>query len=92
MLTLPLWKQIALVDRRRIIAHIANDKPLAAVEFGDLLMEKANQLDQHPNIGRVGRIQGTRELVVHPNYLLIYRVVGQIVEVLRVKHAAQQLP
>ena len=55
-------------------------------------MEKANQLDQHPNIGRVGRIKGTRELLVHPNYLLIYRVVGQIVEVLRVKHAAQQLP
>ena len=89
---MPIWKQTAIADRKRITAHIAQDKPLAAVEFGDLLIEKSAQLDQHPNIGRVGRIKGTRELVVHPNYLLIYRVVGQVVEVLRVKHAAQQWP
>lgn len=89
---MPVWKQTAIADRKSITAHIAKDKPLAAVELGDLLMEKAAQLDQHPNMGRVGRVKGTRELVVHPNYLLIYRVVGQVVEVLRVKHAAQKWP
>ena len=55
-------------------------------------MEKAELLDQHPMLGRLGRIKGTRELVAHPNYILIYRLVGEVAEVLRVKHAAQQWP
>ena len=32
-------------------------------------------LDEHPLLGRAGRIKGTRELVAHPNYILFYRVV-----------------
>lgn len=65
---------------------------MAAIEMGDMLMQKAAQLDQHPKLGRTGRVTGTRELVVHPNYILIYRIVGESVEVLRVKHAAQKWP
>jgi addiction module RelE/StbE family toxin len=63
-----------------------------AIALGDTLMHKAEQLDPHPMLGRAGRVQGTRELVVHPNHLLIYRMVGQAVEVLRVTHAAQRWP
>ena len=65
---------------------------MAAIAMGDMLMQKATQLDQHPKLGRAGRVTGTRELVVHPNYILIYRIVGESVEVLRVKHAAQKWP
>ena len=49
-------------------------------------------LDQHPALGRVGRVKGTRELVAHLNYILIYRVVAKVPEVLRIKHAAQKWP
>lgn len=45
-----------------------------------------------PNMGRQGRVSGTRELVVHPNYLLVYDVVGDRVRILRVLHAAMQWP
>ena len=88
----PLWKPAAIADRRRIIAYIAQDKPRAAIELGDLLMEKAGLLDSYPLLGLVGRVTGTCELTVHPHYLLIYRLVGSTVEVLRVKHTAQQWP
>lgn len=91
-LILPVWKQTAIDDRRSITAYIAQDNPRAAVELGDLLIQQAGLLDQHPTMGRVGRVKGTRELVAHPNYILIYRIVGQVVEVLRVKHAAQKWP
>lgn len=89
---MPVWKQTAIADRKAITAYIAQDSPRAAIEVGDMLMEKAAMLDQHPTLGRVGRVKGTRELVAHHNYILIYRVVGKVVEVLRVKHAAQQWP
>ena len=89
---MPTWKPAAIADRKRIIAYIAQDKPRAAIELGDLLMEKAGLLDLYPLLGPVGRVTGTRELTVHPNYILIYRLVDDAVEVLRVKHAAQQWP
>lgn len=89
---MPTWRPAAIADRQRITEYIARDKPLAAIEWGDMLMQRAGQLDQHPALGRLGRVKGTRELVVHPNYILIYRVMAKRVEVLRVKHAAQQWP
>ncbi len=89
---MPLWKPAAIADRKSITAYIAQDNPQAAIEIGDLLMHKAAQLDQRPALGRIGRVKGTRELVAHPNYILIYRIAGKAVEVLRVKHAARKWP
>jgi toxin ParE1/3/4 len=89
---LPIWKPAAIADRKNITAYIAKDNPTAAIEMGDMLIQKAAQLDENPKLGRVGRVKGTRELVAHPNYILIYRVVGKVAEVLRVKHAAQKWP
>lgn len=79
-------------DRDEIVEHIALDNFDAAIKLGALLMDKSMVLDQHPMMGRVGRIKGTRELVAHPNYILIYRIIDGAAEVLRVKHAAQQYP
>lgn len=89
---MPLWKPAAIADRKNITAYIAKDNLRAAIDMGDMLIEKAAQLDRNPMQGRIGRVKGTRELVAHPNYLVIYRIVGKTVEVLRVKHAAQQWP
>jgi len=48
-------------------------------------------LEALPNRGRLGRIAGTRELVQAP-YVIIYRVIEEAVEILRVYHAAQDWP
>ena len=45
-----------------------------------------------PKLYKAGRLKGTREIVVRPNYVMVYRVTGDVVEVLRVLHAAQQWP
>ncbi len=89
---MPLWKPAAIADRKRITQYIAKDNPRAAIEIGDMLMQMAEKLDRHSTLGRVGRVNGTRELVVHPNYILIYRIVAEVPEVLRVKHVAQKWP
>ena len=41
---------------------------------------------------RPGRADGTREAVVHPNYLLIYQVVSGTIEIVNVVHARQNYP
>ena len=41
---------------------------------------------------RPGRAPGTREAVVHPNYILIYEVGADAVEVMRVIHARREYP
>lgn len=87
-----VWTRPAREDRKAIREHIATDNPSAALDLDELLSEKAARLVNHPGLGRPGRLQGTRELVAHRNYILIYDVVGDLVRVLRVLHAARQWP
>jgi len=49
-------------------------------------------LRDHPDLYRVGRVDGTREMVVHPNYIVIYRVRPDHVEILAVLHARRRYP
>ena len=86
------WTPEAIADRVGIYDYIEADKPTAALALDEIFSEKAWLLIHHPGLGRKGRVMGTRELVVHPNYLLVYDVVGEHVRVLRVLHAAMQWP
>ncbi len=86
------WRPQAESDLMGIIERIWQDNPERAVTFGQEIRAKTETLRTHPKLYRVGRKRGTRELVAHPNYLVIYRIQGETVEILRVKHTAQQWP
>lgn len=91
------WRPQAQEDLRAIVRYIGKDNPARAKSFGQEIREKAAQLAQHPELGRTGRPglpDWLRELVVHPNYIIFYRVQVEActVQILRVKHAAQQMP
>ncbi|WP_309837959.1 type II toxin-antitoxin system RelE/ParE family toxin [Caballeronia sp. LZ065] len=45
-----------------------------------------------PYLFRTGRELGTREIVAHPNYVVVYRVVDGLIEVVNVIHARQRYP
>lgn len=88
---------MAREDLRAIVRHIGKDNPTRAKSFGQELRDKTKSLAQYPELGRYGRPglpEWLRELIVHPNYLVFYRVLTdtRTVEILRVKHAAQQVP
>ena len=83
------WTQAALRSVDDIAAYIANDNPIRATSFVLELQEAVTKLQAHPGMGRAGRVPGTRELVLHKNYIAIYRVRGDDVEILRLHHAAQ---
>ncbi|ARR57668.1 addiction module toxin RelE (plasmid) [Rhizorhabdus wittichii DC-6] len=86
------WTPEATQDRDDIYDWIEADNPAAAADLDELFEEKAAPLATHSALGRPGRVSGTRELVVHPNYILIYDVAGEEVRVLRVLHARRQWP
>lgn len=91
------WKPLAEADLDSIVDYIVQNSPALAVEFGQELRDKTSRLAQHPLAGRTGRPgmpTGVRELVIHRNYVMFYRVRDNVrtVEVLQLKHAAQQMP
>ena len=83
---------MALADRDDIMVYIAQDNPVAAIDLDLEFEAKAENARLRPKLYKAGRVKGTREIVVRPNYVMIYKVTGDVVEVLRVLHAAQQWP
>jgi toxin ParE1/3/4 len=76
-----------------IAEHIAQDKPTAAYAVQKAIERQVGRLAEHPRVGRLGRIEGTRELVVSgTSYIVAYRVMTSEVIVLRILHGAQQWP
>jgi toxin ParE1/3/4 len=86
------WSLRALADVERIARRIAEDKPLAAPPFVAEVRRSVDRLTDFPLLGRAGPADDTRELVVHRNYLVTYRVRADEVQVLQVWHVARDRP
>ncbi len=85
------WTKTALRSVDEIAGYIANDNPTRATSFVQGLQNAVAKLQVHPGMGRAGRVPGTRELVLHKNYIAIYRVRADDVEILRLHHTARDL-
>ncbi len=83
------WSQLALADMRRISVYLSADKRAAAKRLIQGFKKTSDHLALHPYRGRRSEAGDVRELVLHPNYLLSYRVSSQSVEILQVWHVAQ---
>ncbi|EJO28541.1 type II toxin-antitoxin system mRNA interferase toxin, RelE/StbE family [Achromobacter marplatensis] len=87
------WSALAMEDRDRIFDYIESESPKAAIQVDIRIEEQVDQLVQFPELGRLGRIEDTRELVIsQTSYVVPYRVYGNVVRILRVLHCAQQWP
>lgn len=87
------WSAFAFADRTAIFDYIEADSPRAAVAVDDRIRNCVENLSRYPEMGRPGRIEGTRELVVYRTpYIAAYRIAGNTVLILRILHGAQQWP
>lgn len=86
------WRETARADLLAIVDYISDDNPDAAQVLKDAIEAKVAKLLEHPKRFRIGRVAGTREMLVRSNYLVIYSEDAHTVTVLRVLHAAQQWP
>ncbi|MGH6785930.1 MAG: type II toxin-antitoxin system RelE/ParE family toxin [Novosphingobium sp.] len=87
-----IWNPEARQNVRDIIDYIGDRHPAAAIRMRHMFDDCAERLTAHPYIYRVGRVAGTREAVVHPNYIMIYEVGLDTVEIVSVVHARRQYP
>ena len=88
-----VWTAAALRDLAAIREYISAQNPAAADRQVRLVLAAIAGLLRYPQIGRQGRVAGTRELVVSRTpYLVPYRVRGDTVQIARVLHARQRWP
>jgi toxin ParE1/3/4 len=86
------WREAARADLLAIVDYISDDNPEAAPQLKDDIEAKVGKLAEHPKLYRLGRVVGTREMVVRRNYVVVYAEDARAVTILRVLHAAQQWP
>ena len=86
------WLELARADLLTIVDYISDDNPDAAQRVKNDIEAKVEKLPYFPKMGRHGRIEGTRELVVLENYIIVYQESNFTVQILRVLHAARQWP
>ena len=87
-----VWTQSAVLARNDIIDFIASDNVLAALDVDDTISAAVSRLEKFPSLGKPGRIDGTRELIVHEHYVLIYEIIDDTLVILMVLHASRQWP
>ncbi len=88
------WLKAALADLDEIFDYVAEDDVQAAARVLERIEQAVNALKQHPELGRSGRVTGTREFVVAGlPYSVVYRISPlQAIEILAVRHAARRWP
>jgi toxin ParE1/3/4 len=87
-----VWRAEARAELAEIIRYIANENPPAARRMKERLEACVVPLAEHPYLYRPGREPGTREIVAHPNYIVVYRIAAECIEVVTVLHARQEYP
>jgi addiction module RelE/StbE family toxin len=89
-----LWTWQAETDRADIFTYISEDNVHAAIAMDELIASSAGRLADHPMIGKPGRIEGTREWVVHESYRMHYELLPDegTALILAIVHTAQRWP
>ena len=88
-----IWLDEAGRDLDRIAEYILKDDPAAALRLIYTIREATRVLSEHPNVGRTGRVEGTRELVISGlPYILPYQIAGQEIRILAVMHTSRKWP
>ena len=88
-----VWSGKARQDLLDITHYLTPRTPDAARRMLEVLRAKVGALEAAPYLGRAGRVEGTRELVITGTpYLAVYRVMPEGVQILTLVHGARNWP
>ena len=87
-----VWSALARQQLLEIMTYIAAQDALSAERLGQRFESATRPLSEYPELCRPGRVPGTRELVVHANYIIVYRILADTIEIANVLHTRRQYP
>jgi len=87
-----VWRRAARRNLADILGVIATDSPTAARRMKGLIEGAVLPTSEHPYLFKAGRVPGTREIVAHPNYIVVYQVEATRIQVVAVLHTRQEYP
>jgi toxin ParE1/3/4 len=86
-----LWSRRASAQLEAAYDFVSVENPSAAEKLLDIIKRAVEQLANFPEMGRPGRVYGTRELVIQSTpYIVAYRLKGSIVDILALLHGARR--
>jgi toxin ParE1/3/4 len=87
------WRPTANEDLVEILDYIKARNELAAQRLFDRIESALEHTSEHPYLYKQSdRVLGLREIVVHPNYLVLYRVTPTAILVVNIVHAKTNFP
>ncbi len=87
------WRPSALEDLAEIMQYISAPNAIAAQRLFERIEASIEHTSEHPYLYKQSdRIQGAREIVVSPNYIILCRVTPHCIEVTDVAHAIRNYP
>jgi toxin ParE1/3/4 len=88
-----VWSRRAIRHLVELQKYIEKDSEKSAALVAGRILDAVDLLQTHPDMGRPGRLVGTRELVVPGTpYIIPYRVRGEFLELVAVFHGRQKWP
>ena len=88
-----IWSELSIEDLRSIFDYISIDSPYYAGIQIDRIVNRTEQLIEFPQSGRVVpefNNESLRELI-EGNYRIVYQLVNETVEIVRIHHAAKKI-
>ena len=87
------WTAVAADDLKSVHEYLSEHAPTRADTIVERILTGIDVLEQYPNLGRPGRLDGTRELVITGTpFIVFYRLRKSQLEILGVLHAARKWP
>ena len=85
------WTRTALRDLDSVHSYISEENATAALDVVETLLKGIAALIRNPQMGRLGRVAGSRELVIAP-YVIAYRSRKSMIEILAIIHGSRRWP
>jgi toxin ParE1/3/4 len=87
------WTADAAGDLKSTHEYLSEGSLKGADALVERVLSSIDVLERYPNIGRKGRIGGTRELVIAGTpFIVYYRLHREQVEILGILHGARKWP
>lgn len=87
-----IWTPAAAQDRADIWDYLHAVNPIAAVDMDSRFTDAISRISKYPEIGPAGIITGTREMIPHKSYRMVYQLDCDAIWILALAHTSQQWP